>query len=366
MPPASVLPALPAWPPVGDPPADAGAGVPPALLVLVDDPADEDGHVPSHTSRPVAGDAGDTAGAAGIDPHDAAASATGTGPHAVAGLDAAAGPSALADPAAADPADAAADLADAADAADADVDGVAQLWGCRGGGRDRAVRDLLVAHYAPLVRGVAARIAVGLPASVDVADLVQAGVFGLLDAITRFDPGRGIRFESYAAQRIRGAMLDELRAQDWVPRTVRTRLREIDRARERLERGLGRSPANAELAAELGISTRDLLRLSQHRRLVSVEALRERRPGAVAEDVVDDAAPDPAAAFALRETYRELAEAVLGLEERDRLVVQLYYVENRTLAEIGALLGVTESRVCQLHGRLVGRLRGRMDEAVAG
>jgi len=255
---------------------------------------------------------------------------------------------------------------DVGDQAGDDADAVAQLWACRGGRRDRAVRDLLVAHYAPLVRGVAARTAVGLPASVDAADLVQAGVFGLLDAITRYDPSRGIRFESYAAQRIRGAMLDELRAQDWVPRTVRTRLREIDRARERLERRLGRSPGNAELAAELGIPTRDLLRLSQHRRLVSVEALQERRSGTVVEEVVDDVAPDPAAAFALRETYRELADAVLGLGERDRLVVQLYYVENRTLAEIGALLGVTESRVCQLHGRLVGRLRGRLDEAVAG
>ncbi|ODT99690.1 MAG: RNA polymerase subunit sigma-70 [Pseudonocardia sp. SCN 72-86] len=240
------------------------------------------------------------------------------------------------------------------------------MWAGRGGHRDRAVRDLLVAHYAPLVRGVAARTAVGLPASVDAADLVQAGVFGLLDAIARYDPSRGIRFESYAAQRIRGAMLDELRAQDWVPRTVRTRLREIDRARERLERRLGRSPVNAELAAELGIPIRDLLRISQHRRLVSVEGLQERRSGTAVENVVDDAAPDPAAAFALRETYRELADAVLGLGERDRLVVQLYYVENRTLAEIGALLGVTESRVCQLHGRLVGRLRGRLDEAVAG
>ena len=265
-----------------------------------------------------------------------------------------------------DPVDAVVPLPGADDRAEGGADVVAQLWAGRGGHRDRAVRDLLVAHYAPLVRGVAARTAVGLPASVDAADLVQAGVFGLLDAIARYDPSRGIRFESYAAQRIRGAMLDELRAQDWVPRTVRTRLREIDRARERLERRLGRSPVNAELAAELGIPIRDLLRISQHRRLVSVEGLQERRSGTAVENVVDDAAPDPAAAFALRETYRELADAVLGLGERDRLVVQLYYVENRTLAEIGALLGVTESRVCQLHGRLVGRLRGRLDEAVAG
>lgn len=242
---------------------------------------------------------------------------------------------------------------------------VATLWPHRGGPRDRAVRDLLVRHYGPLVRAVAARMAAGLPASVESADLAQAGVFGLLDAIARFEPSRGVRFESYAAQRIRGAMLDELRAQDWVPRSVRSRIREIERARERLEVVLGRSPDRREIAVELGIPLRDLLRVAHHRRLVSVEALAETTTSTV-ESVVDEAAPDPAAAFDLRETYRELVEAISRLDERDRLVVQLYYVENRTLAEIGTLLGVTESRVCQLHSRMVVRLRGQLAEPVAG
>jgi len=245
------------------------------------------------------------------------------------------------------------------------VDTLAALWLDRGGPRDRTVRDLLVAHYGPLVRAVAARMAVGLPASVEVSDLVQAGVFGLLDAIARFDPTRGIRFETYAAQRIRGAMLDELRAQDWVPRTVRSRIREIERTREQLERRLGRAPDRREIAAELGLPLRELVRAGQHRRLVSVEALAE-SASSVAESVVDESAPDPAEVFALQETHRELAAAVRLLDERDRLVVQLYYVENRTLAEIGRLLGVTESRVCQLHARMVVRLRGRLEERAAG
>lgn len=245
------------------------------------------------------------------------------------------------------------------------VDTLAALWLDRGGPRDRTVRDLLVAHYGPLVRAVAARMAVGLPASVEVSDLVQAGVFGLLDAIARFDPTRGIRFETYAAQRIRGAMLDELRAQDWVPRTVRSRIREIERTREQLERRLGRAPDRREIAAELGLPLRELVRAGQHRRLVSVEALAE-SASSVAESVVDESAPDPAEVFALHETHRELAAAVRLLDERDRLVVQLYYVENRTLAEIGRLLGVTESRVCQLHARMVVRLRGRLEERAAG
>lgn len=251
-------------------------------------------------------------------------------------------------------------------------DEISELWGSDGGPRDRTARDRLVAHYSPLVRGVATRMVAGMPGSVESADLVQAGIFGLLDAIARYDAARGIRFETYAAQRIRGAMLDELRSQDWVPRTVRGRVREVERARERLECVLRRAPRAGELAAELGVSTRELRRISQYRRLVSVEALDD--PGATAgpegltaaDSLADDSTPDPVAVVALRETRRELSDAVRRLDERDRLVVHFYYVENRTLAEIGALLGVTESRVCQLHSRLVARLRARMEELAAG
>jgi RNA polymerase sigma factor for flagellar operon FliA len=250
---------------------------------------------------------------------------------------------------------------------DTPADAVSELWDAYARRRDRAARDRLVEHYVPLVRGVASRMASGLPASIDVADLVQSGIFGLLDALRRYEPSRCTRFESYAAQRIRGAMLDELRAQDWVPRTVRGRVREVDRARERLEGRLGRSPSSREVAAELGVSLRELRRISQHRRLVSVEALEEDvGSGAVGDMLADDVVADPMAVVQLRETWSRLTTAVHQLGERDQLVVRLYYLENRTLAEIGRLLGVTESRVCQLHARLVVRLRGRMEQLEAG
>lgn len=242
---------------------------------------------------------------------------------------------------------------------------VERLWDAYLTEPTRPVRDRLLVHYTPLVRAVAHRTAAGLPTYVDIADLVQSGVFGLIDAVERFDPERCPRFESYAAQRIRGAILDELRAQDWVPRTIRGRARELERAQERLEARLRRGATDRELAGELGVAPRDLRGLTQHTQLVSVEALDE-ASGGLSEMLADDAAPDPMSVIQARETFRQLSVAVAQLGERDQLVVQMYYLENRTLAEIGRSLGVTESRVCQLHTRLVGRLRGRLEELAAG
>jgi RNA polymerase sigma factor FliA len=226
------------------------------------------------------------------------------------------------------------------------------------------LRDLLVLHYTPLVRAVAYRVAAGLPSYVEHADLVQSGVFGLIDAVVRFDSQRCPRFESYAAQRIKGAIIDELRAQDWVPRSVRGRARELERAQERLEGKLLRGATDRELAAELGVAVRDLAGLTRQVQLVSVEALYENSGGA--SELLTDDAPDPMAVVQARETLRQLSMAVGQLGERDQTVIRLYYLENRTLAEIGLMLGVTESRVCQLHSRLVGRLRGRLLELAAG
>lgn len=228
----------------------------------------------------------------------------------------------------------------------------------------RPVRDRLLVHYGPLVRAVAHRVAAGLPSHVDVDDLVQSGVFGLVDAVERFDPERCPRFETYAAQRIRGAVLDDLRAQDWVPRTVRGRARELDRARENLAGRLGRTATAGELAAALGVPLRDLRATGRGALLVSVEALDE--AGGLSEVLADESAADPVAVVQERETVRQLSAAVSQLTDRDREVIRLYYVENRTLAEIGRILGVTESRVCQLHSRLVSRLRGRLRELAAG
>lgn len=225
----------------------------------------------------------------------------------------------------------------------------------------RRGRDRLVMRYAPLVRAVAGRVAAGLPTHVDHADLVQSGMFGLIDAVERFDPARSPRFETFATQRIRGAILDELRAQDWMPRTVRGRVRELERTRERLERSLQRAATDRELADELGVAVHDVRALARQA-MVSVEELDEGSLMAL----FTDSAPDPMAVVQARETMRQLGAAVAALGERDRAVIKLYYLENRTLAEIGRLLGVTESRVCQLHSRLVGRLRGRLDELAAG
>ena len=249
--------------------------------------------------------------------------------------------------------------------------GIVALWQAFGEHRDATLRDRLVLHYAPLVKYVAGRVGTGLPAHIDIADLVQSGVFGLWDAIDRFEPERGLKFETYAMQRIRGAILDELRAQDWVPRSVRSRAREVERALERLETRLQRSATDAEVAAELGVSVADLRELYAQLQLTSVIALDElmavgRGGTSIAETLPDDTAQEPGAFLDSVESRRLLAQAISQLTDRDRVVVSLYYFENLTLAEIGRVLGVTESRVCQLHTRAVLRLRSKLLEASAG
>lgn len=238
--------------------------------------------------------------------------------------------------------------------------GVAALWTAHRSAPCRRTRDHLAVHYRPLVRMVAHRTAERLPAHVEPADLVQSGVFGLLEAIDRFDPGRCSRFESYAVPRIRGAVLDELRAQDWVPRTVRLRLREVERVREELATRLRRTATEHEIAGVLGLPPSEL-GAAAAAPVLSVEQLRAGADGAVL-DTLAGAEPDPATAYQDQETRRLLGCAVAQLDERDRLVLKLYYLEDRTLAEIGRMLGVTESRISQLHTRLLARLRARLAE----
>ncbi|MGW3469231.1 RNA polymerase sigma factor WhiG [Saccharopolyspora sp. NPDC000995] len=245
--------------------------------------------------------------------------------------------------------------------------GIVALWQAFGQRRDQELRDRLVLHYAPLVKYVAGRVGTGLPSHVDVSDLVQSGIFGLVDAIEKFEPERGLKFETYAMQRIRGAILDDLRAQDWVPRSVRSRARDVERALERLEAKLQRTATDAELASELELSLDELRELFAQLQMTSVIALDDLigagpAQASLAETLPDDRAEDPVAALVDRDSRRQLAEAVERLSERDRVVVTLYYFENLTLAEIGKVLGVTESRVCQLHTRAVLRLRTKLTE----
>ncbi|TDV39756.1 FliA/WhiG family RNA polymerase sigma factor [Actinophytocola oryzae] len=245
--------------------------------------------------------------------------------------------------------------------------GIVALWRQFGEQREQLLRDRLVLHYAPLVKYVAGRVGTGLPAHVEVADLIQSGIFGLVDAIEKFEPERGLKFETYAMQRIRGAILDDLRAQDWVPRSVRGRAREVERALERLGAQLRRTPTDGELADELGLSLNELRDVYAQLQLTSVVALDElaaagRGPTPLADILEDQEALDPVALLVDQDNRRQLAQAIAHLAERDRVVVTLYYFENLTLAEIGRVLGVTESRVCQLHTRAVLRLRAKLLE----
>jgi RNA polymerase sigma factor FliA len=245
--------------------------------------------------------------------------------------------------------------------------GIVALWRRFGERREQPLRDRLVLHYAPLVKYVAGRVGTGLPAHVEVADLIQSGIFGLVDAIEKFEPERGLKFETYAMQRIRGAILDDLRAQDWVPRSVRGRAREVERALERLGAQLRRTPTDSELADALGLSLHELRDVYAQLQLTSVVALDElaaagRGPTPLADILEDQEALDPVALLVDQDNRRQLAQAIAHLAERDRVVVTLYYFENLTLAEIGRVLGVTESRVCQLHTRAVLRLRAKLLE----
>ncbi|MQA09526.1 MAG: FliA/WhiG family RNA polymerase sigma factor [Pseudonocardiaceae bacterium] len=243
--------------------------------------------------------------------------------------------------------------------------GIVALWERFANAPDNSVRDRLVLHYAPLVKYVAGRVGTGLPSHVDVSDLVQSGIFGLVDAIEKFEPSRGLRFETYAMQRIRGAILDDLRSQDWVPRSVRGRAREVERAFERLGARLQRTPTDGELAEELDLEVSELRAIYTQLHFTNVVALEElvtsgKGAGSLADTLRDDDADDPVAVLVDQDNRRQLADAIAQLTERDRVVVSLYYFENLTLAEIGKVLGVTESRVCQLHTRAVLRLRAKL------
>src|SRR5437764_179907 len=237
----------------------------------------------------------------------------------------------------------------------------------------QAARDQLIVHYSPLVKYVASRVATGLPASVEQGDLVSYGIFGLIDAIEKFDPAREIKFETYAISRIRGAIIDELRAIDWIPRSVRSKAREVERAIGKLENDLRRPPTDGELAEELGVSIDDLQEMLNQINLVSVVALDELlSPGgekgekvSLVDTLEDADAPDPVMTFESQETRQILAKSVNILPERERLVITLYYYEGLTLAEIGSVLGVTESRVCQMHTKAVLELRNKMNAEIS-
>ncbi len=232
--------------------------------------------------------------------------------------------------------------------------------------RLRSFRDRLIVHYAPLVKFVAGRVAVGLPQSVDQADLVSYGIFGLIDAIEKFDPARGFKFETYAIARIKGNILDELRSIDWVPRSVRAKARSIEKAYSKLEGQLHRTPSEHELAAELDLTDSQLQSALSQISFVGIVALDEmlssgdRGDGITLGDTIADQGAGPVDAYEVEEMRSILGDAIARLPEREKVVLTLYYYEGLTLAEIGSVLGVTESRVCQIHTKAVLQLRSRM------
>jgi RNA polymerase sigma factor for flagellar operon FliA len=244
------------------------------------------------------------------------------------------------------------------------MDELAALWAEFKGTASPQTRERLILHYAPLVKYVASRVATGLPASVEQADLVSYGMFGLIDALEKFEPARGNKFETYAIPRIKGAIIDELRAMDWVPRSVRFKARQIEKAYSDLESIMKRAPSEKEVAARLGVTLKELHDVITQISFVSVLALDEllsvgsdRGEQVSLLDTLADRGSDVSMGLEGQETRGLLAAAINSLSEREKIVVTLYYFEGLTLAEIGEILGVTESRVCQIHTKAVNQLR---------
>ena len=242
------------------------------------------------------------------------------------------------------------------------------LWRRYKSAGDERARERLVLAYSPPVKYVAGRMGSRLPGHVEESDLISYGLSGLISAIERFDLDREIKFETYAITRIRGAIIDELRTLDWVPRSVRAKARDIERANQKLEARLQRAPTDDEMAGELEITTADfhdaLLQISNSTLVALDEMWAAGDSGgdqvSLLDTLPDRGAPDPQAVVDQGALGERLADAIAALPEREKLVVALYYYENLTLREIGEVLGVTESRVSQLHTKAVLRLRSKL------
>ena len=254
------------------------------------------------------------------------------------------------------------------------ADPVLQAWNEYKDNGSSSARDALILHYSPLVKYVAGRVAVGLPANVEQADLISYGIFGLIDAIEKYELARGIKFETYAISRIRGAIIDELRAIDWVPRSVRFKAREVEKAYVALENTLKRPPSDAEIAAEMGVTMDDLTNIYTQLSTVSLVALDEMMSVesergdklSLVETLEDTRALSPLESVESEEMKQILAQTINKLPEREKIVITLYYYEGLTLAQIGQVLGVTESRICQMHTKAVLAMRGKINEVTSG
>ena len=250
--------------------------------------------------------------------------------------------------------------------------GIDALWTEYKETGERKLRDQLIVHYAPVVKYVAGRVSVGLPRHVDEADLASYGIIGLIDAIERFEPARNIKFETYAIPRIKGAIIDELRSIDWVPRSVRAKARAVEQSYAKLEATLHRTPTDEEVAADLEMSDEEFQTTLRKISFVGVVALDEvfrggdRSDRSTLGETLPDSTAGPMDTFEVKETKEALIRAVGQMAEREKTVLTLYYYEGLTLAEIGDILGVTESRVCQIHTKAVLQLRAKLADRPEG
>lgn len=228
----------------------------------------------------------------------------------------------------------------------------------------RLETNAMLKQYSPLVRRLAHQMIAKLPANVEIDDLIQVGMIGLTDAMTRFDHKQGVQFETFATQRIRGAMLDELRGADWMSRGNRKQQRDIETAVRRLEQQLGRAPAESEIAKEMGISLADYQELLGKVRGTQLIYLEDMSGDEGDADFLDrhvaDENENPLAMLQDRRMREALVAAIKLLPEREQYVMSMYYEQDMNLKEIAAVLGVTESRVCQLHSQSIARLRARL------
>jgi RNA polymerase sigma factor for flagellar operon FliA len=224
-----------------------------------------------------------------------------------------------------------------------------ELWSQYKTKRDPAIRDKFIRQYAPLVKYVAGKVAASMPNTVEFEDLVGFGVFGLLDAIEKFDPDKNVKFKTYAVTRIRGAIFDELRSIDWVPRSVRQKTKEIEEAIVNLEAKFGRPVTDLEVASSLGVSEDDFLKTGDESDKISI-----------GESIESPASMNPDSTVEREEVKRVIVQAINDLPEKEKKVLVLYYYEDLTLKEIGQVLEVTESRVSQLHTKAILRLRAKL------
>jgi len=232
-----------------------------------------------------------------------------------------------------------------------------------------AERDALITESLPLIKHIAHRVATRLPSNIELQDLINAGVLGLLDAIDKFEPERNVKFKTYAEVRIRGAILDSLRNLDWAPRSLRKKSRDLERTYAELSQKLGRPATDEEMSEAMGEQLEDFYALVDQLHGLTIGSFENISDGEDSESYLnyypDDGSNDPYAKFENNELTRLLIGAIEDLPEKERLVLSLYYYEEFTMKEIGALLGVNESRVSQLHTKAMLRLRGKLGKVMA-